>query len=64
MLMTWGKVHPLRATNLSGGVHSTRSEGRLGQSTQMLLLGWQSAASIGLSPLTKIYQEVVLAHHF
>ena len=35
-----------------------------GQRPQMLLLSWQLAASIDLSPLTKIPQFALLAHRF
>ena len=43
---------------------SWREGGGLGQSPELLLLSWQLAASIDISPLTKIHQAAVLAHRF
>ena len=56
--------HPISVSHLPCGHTEGAGAGGLGQDSNILLLSWQSAAPIGLSPLTTIHQAAVLAHCF
>ena len=45
-------------------IRSKYRAGEVGQSPRVLLLSWLLAVSIAFSPLTKIHQAAMLAHHF